>query len=72
MAVAPNGRVASAEVEIIRDPVATTACHLEVRDNGPGVNGDKRVDGNGSGAAWASRIRAPGCRSCMAHVIDSS
>ena len=34
----------------VRSLVAGARIRLEVRDNGPGVNGDARGDGNGSGS----------------------
>jgi len=45
--VVPNGGVAEVEIAATREG---DRLHLQVRDNGPGVNGDKRVDGNGAEA----------------------
>lgn len=45
--VIANGGVAEVEIAATREG---DRLHLAVRDNGPGVTGDKRADGNGSGS----------------------
>jgi LytS/YehU family sensor histidine kinase len=45
--VLPNGGVAAVEIAATREG---DRLHLEVRDNGPGLNGDRKSGENGSGS----------------------